>query len=175
VRRSVPSTSGPIRPAEPRTAAGDLAMVNFSVGDRSRPLKMVTSRPIPRPLRYFCSHFWRASCQCFLPSAMRIAIWWREHMGIQIFWCFFTLASGLGAELDAMILRKCHWRRVYFNRRCGHLAGAYDYFLLRISSVLFFQVVLQPDRFLSDLTSLYERSTEKGSVWVKMKQCECSS
>jgi hypothetical protein len=51
---------------------------------------------------------------------------------------FFTLGFGLGAELDAMILRKRHWRRVYFNRRCGHLVGAYDYFLLRISSVLFF-------------------------------------
>jgi hypothetical protein len=39
-------------------------------------------------------------------------------------------------ELDAMILRKRHWRRVYFNRRCGHLAGAYDYFLAVSSSSL---------------------------------------
>ncbi|ONM13719.1 Signal recognition particle 14 kDa protein [Zea mays] len=31
-------------------------------------------------------------------------------------------------------------------------------------------VVLQPDRFLSELTSMYERSTEKGSVWVTMKR-----
>jgi hypothetical protein len=38
----------------------------------------------------------------------------------------------------------------------------------------FVQVVLQPDRFLSDLTSMYERSTEKGSVWVTMKRCEWS-
>jgi hypothetical protein len=37
----------------------------------------------------------------------------------------------------------------------------------------FVQVVLQPDRFLSELTSMYERSTEKGSVWVTMKRCEC--
>jgi hypothetical protein len=59
-------------------------------------------------------------------------------MGIQIFWCFFTLASELGAELDVMILRKRHWHRVYFNRRRGDLAGAYDYVLLHISSVLFF-------------------------------------
>lgn len=34
-------------------------------------------------------------------------------------------------------------------------------------------MVLQPDRFLSELTSMYERSTEKGSVWVTMKRCEC--
>lgn len=38
----------------------------------------------------------------------------------------------------------------------------------------FVQVVLQPDRFLSELTCMYERSTEKGSVWVTMKRCECS-
>uniref|UniRef100_A0A0E0KVG0 Signal recognition particle 14 kDa protein n=1 Tax=Oryza punctata TaxID=4537 RepID=A0A0E0KVG0_ORYPU len=31
-------------------------------------------------------------------------------------------------------------------------------------------VVLQPDPFLSELTSMYERSTEKGSVWVTMKR-----
>ncbi|CAL5070073.1 unnamed protein product [Urochloa decumbens] len=31
-------------------------------------------------------------------------------------------------------------------------------------------VVLQTDRFLSELTSMYERSTEKGSVWVTMKR-----
>lgn len=36
------------------------------------------------------------------------------------------------------------------------------------------QVVLQPDPFLSELTSMYERSTEKGSVWVTMKRCECA-
>ncbi|KAK3143676.1 hypothetical protein QOZ80_4AG0303460 [Eleusine coracana subsp. coracana] len=31
-------------------------------------------------------------------------------------------------------------------------------------------VALQPDRFLSELTSMYEKSTEKGSVWVTMKR-----
>ncbi|KAJ1272848.1 hypothetical protein BS78_06G233800 [Paspalum vaginatum] len=31
-------------------------------------------------------------------------------------------------------------------------------------------VVLQTDRFLSELTSMYERSTEKGSVWLTMKR-----
>jgi hypothetical protein len=42
-----------------------------------------------------------------------------------------------------------------------------------VSHRIFSQVVLQPDRFLSELTSMYERSTEKGSVWVTMKRCEC--
>ncbi|XP_066349460.1 signal recognition particle 14 kDa protein-like [Miscanthus floridulus] len=36
-------------------------------------------------------------------------------------------------------------------------------------------VVLQPDRFLSELTSMYERSTEKGSVWVTMKRSTLKS
>ncbi|GJN01717.1 hypothetical protein PR202_ga19000 [Eleusine coracana subsp. coracana] len=39
-----------------------------------------------------------------------------------------------------------------------------------IASVDFVQVALQPDRFLSELTSMYEKSTEKGSVWVTMKR-----
>ncbi|KAJ3693607.1 hypothetical protein LUZ60_009087 [Juncus effusus] len=30
-------------------------------------------------------------------------------------------------------------------------------------------VLLQPDRFLNELTSLYEKHTESGSVWVTMK------
>jgi signal recognition particle subunit SRP14 len=33
-------------------------------------------------------------------------------------------------------------------------------------------VLLQSDPFLSELTNMYERSTEKGSVWVTMKRCE---
>ncbi|CAD6259550.1 unnamed protein product [Miscanthus lutarioriparius] len=37
------------------------------------------------------------------------------------------------------------------------------------------RVVLQPDRFLSELTSMYERSTEKGSVWVTMKRSTLKS
>lgn len=39
----------------------------------------------------------------------------------------------------------------------------------------FVQVLMQADPFLSELTNMYERSTEKGSVWVTMKRCECSS
>lgn len=31
-------------------------------------------------------------------------------------------------------------------------------------------VAMQPDPFLSELTSMFERSTEKGSVWVTMKR-----
>ncbi|KAG8043547.1 hypothetical protein GUJ93_ZPchr0458g22792 [Zizania palustris] len=31
-------------------------------------------------------------------------------------------------------------------------------------------VLLQPDPFLSELTGMYERNTEKGSVWVTMKR-----
>uniref|UniRef100_A0ACD5UFR5 Uncharacterized protein n=1 Tax=Avena sativa TaxID=4498 RepID=A0ACD5UFR5_AVESA len=31
-------------------------------------------------------------------------------------------------------------------------------------------VLLQADPFLSELTNMYERSTEKGSVWVTMKR-----
>ena len=34
-----------------------------------------------------------------------------------------------------------------------------------------FQVLLQPDPFLNELTSMFERSTEKGSVWVTLKRC----
>jgi hypothetical protein len=61
----------------------------------------------------------------------------------------------------------------YLNRGCS-FGSVLDYFpLLLITSVGFVQVVLQQDRFLSELTSMYERSTEKGSVWVTMKRCEC--
>ncbi|XP_073004433.1 signal recognition particle 14 kDa protein [Typha latifolia] len=31
-------------------------------------------------------------------------------------------------------------------------------------------VLLQPDPFLNELTSMYERNTEKGSVWVTLKR-----
>ncbi|KAL6843824.1 hypothetical protein ACP4OV_026395 [Aristida adscensionis] len=31
-------------------------------------------------------------------------------------------------------------------------------------------VLLQPDRFLSELTSMFERTTETGTVWVTMKR-----
>ncbi|KAF9615886.1 hypothetical protein IFM89_026812 [Coptis chinensis] len=31
-------------------------------------------------------------------------------------------------------------------------------------------VLLQPDPFLNELTSMYERTTEKGSVWVTFKR-----
>ncbi|XP_037487265.1 signal recognition particle 14 kDa protein isoform X1 [Triticum dicoccoides] len=34
----------------------------------------------------------------------------------------------------------------------------------------FAQVLMQADPFLSELTNMYERSTEKGSVWVTMKR-----
>ncbi|XP_031478444.1 signal recognition particle 14 kDa protein isoform X1 [Nymphaea colorata] len=32
------------------------------------------------------------------------------------------------------------------------------------------QVLLQPDPFLNELTSMYERNREKGSVWVTLKR-----
>ncbi|KAG6515259.1 hypothetical protein ZIOFF_025651 [Zingiber officinale] len=32
------------------------------------------------------------------------------------------------------------------------------------------QVLLQPDPFLNELTSMFERSTEKGSIWVTLKR-----
>ncbi|XP_042377743.1 signal recognition particle 14 kDa protein-like [Zingiber officinale] len=31
-------------------------------------------------------------------------------------------------------------------------------------------VLLQPDPFLNELTSMFERSTEKGSIWVTLKR-----
>lgn len=34
-----------------------------------------------------------------------------------------------------------------------------------------YQVRLQPDPFLNELTSMFERTTEKGSVWVTLKHC----
>ncbi|XP_044455786.1 ATP-dependent RNA helicase DBP5 isoform X2 [Triticum aestivum] len=34
------------------------------------------------------------------------------------------------------------------------------------------QVLIQADLFLNNLTSMCERSTEKGSMWVTMKRCE---
>ncbi|KAF8402333.1 hypothetical protein HHK36_013287 [Tetracentron sinense] len=36
-------------------------------------------------------------------------------------------------------------------------------------------VLLQPDPFLNELTSMYERSTEKGSVWVTLKRSSMKS
>ncbi|XP_042481736.1 signal recognition particle 14 kDa protein [Macadamia integrifolia] len=36
-------------------------------------------------------------------------------------------------------------------------------------------VLLQPDPFLNELTSMYERSTEKGSVWVTLKHSSLKS
>ncbi|KAF5185171.1 Signal recognition particle protein [Thalictrum thalictroides] len=36
-------------------------------------------------------------------------------------------------------------------------------------------VLLQPDPFLSELTNMYERSTEKGSVWVTFKRSSMKS
>lgn len=36
-----------------------------------------------------------------------------------------------------------------------------------------FQVLLQLDPFLNELTSMFERSNEKGSVWVTLKRCKC--
>lgn len=41
-------------------------------------------------------------------------------------------------------------------------------------SSLWFQVLLQPDPFLNELTNMFEKSTEKGSVWVTFKRCMCS-
>ena len=34
------------------------------------------------------------------------------------------------------------------------------------------QVLMQADMFLTKLTSMCKRSTEKGSMWVTMKRCE---
>jgi hypothetical protein len=53
---------------------------------------------------------------------------------------FLNLAFGLGAELDAVILRKRHWCRVYFNRRCGRLKGCFRLLPLthRICAAFFF-------------------------------------
>ncbi|KAL7219616.1 hypothetical protein ACSBR2_012636 [Camellia fascicularis] len=36
-------------------------------------------------------------------------------------------------------------------------------------------VLLQPDPFLNELTSMFERSTEKGSVWVTLKRSSMKS
>ncbi|KAF3433195.1 hypothetical protein FNV43_RR24297 [Rhamnella rubrinervis] len=36
-------------------------------------------------------------------------------------------------------------------------------------------VLLQPDPFLNELTSMYERSAEKGSVWVTLKRSSLKS
>ncbi|CAN6543201.1 unnamed protein product [Malus baccata var. baccata] len=36
-------------------------------------------------------------------------------------------------------------------------------------------VLLQPDPFLNELTSMFEKSTEKGSVWVTFKRCMCTT
>ncbi|KAL5727908.1 RNA-binding signal recognition particle subunit srp14 [Ranunculus cassubicifolius] len=36
-------------------------------------------------------------------------------------------------------------------------------------------VLLQPDPFLNELTTMYERSTEKGSVWVTFKRSSMKS
>lgn len=38
-------------------------------------------------------------------------------------------------------------------------------------SYLFHQVRIQPDPFLDELTSMFERTTENGSVWVTLKHC----
>jgi hypothetical protein len=60
---------------------------------------------------------------------------------------------------------------------CKRVNWFYDIYLCALQWDLSTNMyhVLQPDRFLSDLTSMYERSTEKGSVWVTTMQCECSS
>ncbi|KAJ6794032.1 signal recognition particle 14 kDa protein isoform X2 [Iris pallida] len=36
-------------------------------------------------------------------------------------------------------------------------------------------VLLHPDRFLNELTSMYERTREKGSVWVTLKRSSMKS
>ncbi|KAK4747403.1 hypothetical protein SAY87_013989 [Trapa incisa] len=36
-------------------------------------------------------------------------------------------------------------------------------------------VLLQPDPFLNELTSMFEKSTEKGSVWVTLKRSSLKS
>ena len=93
---------------------------------------------------------------------------------------FFALAFGLEVELDAIVLGNRHWMLGFF-RSAISIADAVVSTVLQIASPYasnlygFVQVVLQPDRFLSELTSMYERSTEKGSVWVTMKRCECPS
>jgi signal recognition particle subunit SRP14 len=38
-------------------------------------------------------------------------------------------------------------------------------------SFLVLQVLLQLDPFLNELTSMFEKSKEKGSVWVTLKRC----
>ncbi|BBG96131.1 Tetratricopeptide repeat-like superfamily protein [Prunus dulcis] len=37
------------------------------------------------------------------------------------------------------------------------------------------KVLLQPDPFLNELTSMFEKSTEKGSVWVTFKRSSLKS
>lgn len=37
---------------------------------------------------------------------------------------------------------------------------------------IFLQVLLQLDPFLNELTSMFEKSKEKGSVWVTLKRCK---
>lgn len=39
----------------------------------------------------------------------------------------------------------------------------------------FFQVLLQLDPFLNELTSMFEKSKDKGSVWVTLKRCKFGS
>ncbi|XP_010268223.1 PREDICTED: signal recognition particle 14 kDa protein isoform X1 [Nelumbo nucifera] len=39
----------------------------------------------------------------------------------------------------------------------------------------FAMVLLQPDPFLNELTSMYERTTERGSVWVTLKRSSMKS
>ncbi|KAF8393849.1 hypothetical protein HHK36_020047 [Tetracentron sinense] len=39
----------------------------------------------------------------------------------------------------------------------------------------FVMVLLQPDPFLNELTSMYERTMEKGSVWVTLKRSSMKS
>ena len=118
---------------------------------------------------------------CFVPFALRIAIWRREFLGIQIFLLSFFLCPSVRirsgtrrdssgeSPLDVGFL-PLFQSQMRLSRECFRLLSPYASHLCGC-----FQVVLQPDRFLSELTSMYERSTEKGSVWVTMKRCECPS
>ncbi|THG12105.1 hypothetical protein TEA_027197 [Camellia sinensis var. sinensis] len=44
-----------------------------------------------------------------------------------------------------------------------------------VITLLCILVLLQPDPFLNELTSMFERSTEKGSVWVTLKRSSMKS
>ena len=176
----IPFSSSTVRPPKGQKATKTRRREEHSRGDCSlsdrsrRPLKMVISRPDSSPPPLFSL----AVLPCFVPFALRIAIWRREFLGIQIFLLSFFLCPSVRirsgnssgeSPLDVGFL-PLFQSQMRLSRECFRLLSPYASHLCGC-----FQVVLQPDRFLSELTSMYERSTEKGSVWVTMKRCECPS